>query len=54
MIVVIEIALLPTLTLVLALLMSGAPARSADLVPARSADTVPARSADSAAPGARP
>lgn len=30
MIVVIEIALLPTLTLVLALLMSGAPARSAD------------------------
>ena len=37
MIVAIEVALLPTLVLVLALLLNGAPARNADAAPARSA-----------------
>jgi multisubunit Na+/H+ antiporter MnhB subunit len=37
MIVAIEVALLPTLVLVLALLLNGAPARSADSLPSRSA-----------------
>jgi len=45
MIVAIEVALLPTLVLVLALLLNGAPARSADPLPSRSADPGPARSA---------
>ncbi len=45
MIVAIEVALLPTLVLVLALLLNGAPARSADSLPSRGADTVPARGA---------
>jgi len=45
MIVAIEVALLPTLVLVLALLLNGAPARSADPLPSRSAGPGPARSA---------
>jgi len=45
MIVAIEVALLPALVLVLALLLNGAPARSADSLPSRGADTVPARGA---------
>ncbi len=44
MIVVIELALLPTLVLVLALLLNGAPARSADSSPARSEASMSARS----------
>lgn len=46
MIVVVEVALLPTLVLVLALLMNGAPARSAAADPARSADADDTRGTD--------
>ena len=44
MIVVIELALLPTLVLVLALLLNGAPARSADSSPAPGETSLSARS----------
>jgi multisubunit Na+/H+ antiporter MnhB subunit len=44
MIVVIELALLPTLVLVLALLLNGAPARSADSPPAPGETSLSARS----------
>ena len=47
MIVAIEVALLPTLVLVLALLLNGAPARSADSSPPRSTGSSPARGEDS-------
>jgi hypothetical protein len=43
MIVAIEVALLPTLVLVLALLLNGAPARSADSSPARGEASMSAR-----------
>jgi multisubunit Na+/H+ antiporter MnhB subunit len=47
MIVAIEVALLPTLVLVLALLLNGAPARSADSLPVCGESSVSALSADS-------
>ncbi|MCU0924159.1 MAG: MnhB domain-containing protein [Burkholderiaceae bacterium] len=55
MIVAIEVALLPTLVLVLALLLNGAPARSADSPPPRSADSSPSRhEASGSASSAKP
>ena len=47
MIVAIEVALLPTLVLVLALLLNGAPARSTEAIPSRSANSASATSAGS-------
>jgi len=47
MIVAVEVALMPTLVLVLALLLNGAPARSAEFMPSRSPDSASARSAGS-------